>query len=247
MNTKNTMIKRIILLKLVLCNIVFSSFAQDTIPYSIPKLYGFENIEKDTISNSKVLEKVFENLYLSKQLPHKTAFFHLGDSHLQADYISHTIRTELQKKFGNAGRGLISPLKIAKTNEPFNFLTESKNNWKRQFIISKKINQPIGVTGLSISSKDTLGSVKIKTFNTDSIDYSYNIIRVFNDPDSSFTLSISDTLNNWQNLNNLNSETTFSSTKSQNTVFLNFSKTSINQNKVLLYGFSAENNKPGIL
>jgi len=247
MNIKNTMIKRIILLKLVLCNIVFCTIAQDTIPYSIPKLYGFESIEKDSISNSKELDKVFETLYLTKKLAHKTSFFHLGDSHLQADYISHTIRTELHKKFGNAGRGLITPLKIAKTNEPFNYLTESKNIWKRQLIISKKINQPIGITGLSILSKDTIGSIKIKTFDTDSINYSYNTIRVFNDPDSSFTLSISDSLNEWQGVNNLNAEPTFNSIKSNNTVFLNFSKRGINQNKVLIYGFSVENNKPGIL
>jgi lysophospholipase L1-like esterase len=247
MNIKNTMIKRIILLKLVLCNIVFYSNAQDTIPFSISKLYGFENIDKDTISNSKVLDKVFEELYLTKQLSKKTIFFHLGDSHLQADYISHTIRTELHKKIGNAGRGLITPLKIAKTNEPFNYLTESKNNWKRQFIISKKINQPVGITGLSILSKDTIGTIKIKTFNTDSIDYSYNTIRVYNEPDSSFAISISDSLNEWQNVNNLNSELTFNSIKSQNTVFLNFTKTSLNQNKVLIYGFSVENNQPGIL
>ena len=131
------MTKRIILLNLILCKLVFNSFSQDTSSYIIPQLYGFEKIEKDSISNIDKLSTLYECLFLSKTKNSKTSIFHIGDSHLQADYISHTIRTSLQKEFGNAGRGLILPLKIAKTNEPFNYLTQSSNNWKRQFIISK--------------------------------------------------------------------------------------------------------------
>jgi lysophospholipase L1-like esterase len=247
MNIKNTMIKRIIFLKLVLCNIVFYNQAQDTINYILPKLYGFERLDSDSISNLEHLDVIYENLFLTNSKTDKTVFFHIGDSHIQADYITHTIRTQLQKKFGNAGRGLISPLKIAKTNEPFNYLTTSNNNWKRQFIISKKINQTIGITGVSITTKDTIGTVKIKTFNTDSIDYSFNTIRLYYDSDSSYSISIIDSLNFWNPEKKQNIFQTFKSNNLQNTVTINFTKTNVNQNKVLFHGFSLENNQTGIL
>jgi hypothetical protein len=241
------MIKRIIFLKLVFCNIVFYTYTQDTITYSIPKLYGFENLEKDTISNLRFLNELYESLYQIKQGKKNTVFFHIGDSHLQADYISHTIRTVLHKNFGNAGRGLVTPLKIAKTNEPFNYLTQSNNNWKRQFIISKKITQPIGISGLSILTKDTFGTVKIKTFNTDSLDYSFNTLKVFSKPDSSFTISVSDSTNNWKSMTKNTDFQTFSTSNYFNTAFLNFTKTNPSQNNFLLFGVSLENNNPGIL
>lgn len=52
-----------------------------------------------------------------------TAFtiVHIGDSHIQADVLSGTVRNNLQKKYGNGGRGLIVPLKIAGTNEPYSY------------------------------------------------------------------------------------------------------------------------------
>ena len=241
------MIKRIILLNLILCNLVFNSFSQDTSAFVIPKLYGFENLEKDSISNINKLNSLFESLFLSKTDKTTTSFFHFGDSHLQADYITHTIRTSLQKKFGNAGRGLISPLKIAKTNEPFNYLTVSPNNWKRQFIISKKIIQPIGISGLSILSKDTIGSLKVKSFNTDSLDFSFNKMKIYLDNDSSFTASIKDSTNEWKEISTNNYEKVFVSKFNTNETTLLFNKSAANQNKINLFAFDLENGQPGIL
>lgn len=241
------MTKRIILLNLILCKLVFNSFSQDTSSYIIPKLYGFEKIEKDSISNIDKLNSFYECLFLSKTKNSKTSIFHIGDSHLQADYISHTIRTSLQKEFGNAGRGLILPLKIAKTNEPFNYLTQSSNSWKRQFIISKNIQQPVGIGGLSILSKDTVGSIKIKTFNTDSLDFSFSRIKLLYDKDSSFTISIKDSINEWKYMKYNNSENDFFSNHKTNDALILFNKTDINQKKVIIYGINLENNNPGIL
>ncbi len=241
------MIKRIILLNLILCNLVFNSLSQDTSAFIIPKLYGFENVEKDSISNSNKLNSLFESLFLTKTSKTTTSFFHFGDSHLQADYITHTIRTSLQKEFGNAGRGLISPLKIAKTNEPFNYLTQSSNNWKRQFIISKKIAQPIGISGLSILSKDTIGSLKVKSFNTDSLDFSFNKMKIYLDNDSSFTASIKDSTNEWKEISTNNYEKVFVSKFNTNETTLLFNKSAANQNKINLFAFDLENGQPGVL
>ena len=50
----------------------------------------------------------------------KVVVVHICDSHIQADYFSGTMRELLQRKFGNAGRGLVFPYRAAKTNEKMN-------------------------------------------------------------------------------------------------------------------------------
>lgn len=51
----------------------------------------------------------------------KFSIVHIGDSHIQADVMTGTVRNNLQNKFGNGGRGLIVPLKIAGTNQPSSY------------------------------------------------------------------------------------------------------------------------------
>lgn len=222
-------------------------FSQDTSNYLISKLYGFENINGDSISNIEELDEIYESLYVLKNSERtQISFFHIGDSHIQADYITHTIRTNLQKQFGNAGRGLIIPLKIAKTNESFNYSVQSKNNWKRQLIISKKITLPIGVTGATIQTRDSVGNVKLKTFNTDSLNYSFNKIQLIYDKDSSFSFWFSDTLSKWQKDSSFNT-TVFSSSTPTNQIYLEYEKSNSTQSKFTLFGFNVTNQSSGLI
>lgn len=241
------MIKRIIICILLINNVLTNSytFSQDSLNFVIPKLYGFENIEADSIYNSEKLAPLYEALYLLEKKADKISFFHIGDSHLQADYISHTIRTNLQKKFGNAGRGLISPLKIAKTNEPFNYLTQSNNNWRRQLIISKKITFPIGISGVTIHSRDTIGKISIKTFDTDSLNYSFNKITLLHQPDSAFTLQVKDSISFWSNKSDNPSIFTF--TKNTHSLDIHFQKNDSIQKNITFFGGILENDSAGIL
>ncbi len=241
------MIKRIIICILLINNVITNNltFSQDSLNFVIPKLYGFENIDADTFCNSQKLNPIYEALFQLENTPSKIAFFHIGDSHLQADYISHTIRTNLQKKFGNAGRGLISPLKVAKTNEPFNYLTQSSNTWKRQLIIAKKSTLPIGISGVTIQSKDTVGNITIKTFNTDSLDYSFNKITLFYHPDSAFSINIVDTNSIWTKNNT--SKATFKSSQNTQIIDIQFQKKDSTQNNFTFFGCNLENDSSGII
>lgn len=47
---------------------------------------------------------------------------------------------ELQKTFGNAGRGLIVPLKLAKTNEPRDYSIISDIDWDFPDVLGKYNN-----------------------------------------------------------------------------------------------------------
>ncbi len=80
---------------------------------------------------------------------------HIGDSHLQPDILSSTLRTHLQNHFGNAGRGLIVPLKLAKTNQPSDYAITSQNVWKSARMIRSTERLQAGVGGNVIYTLNT--------------------------------------------------------------------------------------------
>ncbi|MCH5325790.1 MAG: hypothetical protein J1E29_01140 [Duncaniella sp.] len=94
----------------------------------------------------------------------------IGDSHIQADISSGTTRDLLQYDFGNAGRGLVSPLKISGTNEPSNYFFQSRNSWIPVKLMSSTWRQTVGFTGCSIrpsssSSEFTIGTSEKDDYN----------------------------------------------------------------------------------
>lgn len=72
---------------------------------------------------------------------------HIGDSHLQPDILSGTLRTHLQAHFGNAGRGLVVPLRLAQTNQPVDYAITSQNLWKASRMIRSSERLQAGVGG----------------------------------------------------------------------------------------------------
>lgn len=94
---------------------------------------------------------------------------HIGDSHLQPNNLSGMTRYQLQKEFGNAGRGLIFPYTLAKTNGPKDYIFSSNVTWTSSWI-TKPTSQSIGLTGISIRSTTTSGAIKWST-GTDTLSY----------------------------------------------------------------------------
>ncbi|MBO5054113.1 MAG: hypothetical protein J6C44_07805 [Muribaculaceae bacterium] len=76
----------------------------------------------------------------------------IGDSHIQAEFITNCLRDSLQKHWGNAGRGLISPLKLAGTNQPVNYTITSpldKSHWTQTRLLKYPWPAHPGMTGIS--------------------------------------------------------------------------------------------------
>ncbi|MCD8177841.1 MAG: hypothetical protein LUE98_10590 [Tannerellaceae bacterium] len=46
---------------------------------------------------------------------------HLGDSYIQAGFLTGRVMRLLHAEYGNAGRGWIAPFKLSKTNEPLDY------------------------------------------------------------------------------------------------------------------------------
>lgn len=88
---------------------------------------------------------------------------HIGDSHVQADINTGTTRELLQYDFGNAGRGLISPLRICGTNQPTDYVFQSSNTWNTVRLMSNTWNQTVGFTGTSIRPSSSTSELTIGT------------------------------------------------------------------------------------
>lgn len=73
------------------------------------------------------------------------------------------MRENLQREFGNAGRGLIVPLKLAGTNEPPDYAITSPNSWNRSNCITRAATEEPGMSGMSIVTYDRHIELDIKT------------------------------------------------------------------------------------
>ena len=60
---------------------------------------------------------------------------HIGDSHIQAEIGTSVTRELLQLDFGNAGRGLLSPLRLSGTNQPTDYAIESGSTWTAEKVM----------------------------------------------------------------------------------------------------------------
>lgn len=66
---------------------------------------------------------------LSAQRETPVSIVHIGDSHLQAETPTMELRRKFQTRFGNAGRGLVSPLKMSGTYQPIDYTISSTGKW----------------------------------------------------------------------------------------------------------------------
>ena len=88
---------------------------------------------------------------------------HLGDSHVQADINTAVTRELLQYDFGNAGRGIITPLKLSNTNQPTDYVLSSPDNWSAVKLMSRDWPYTMGFTGTSIHPSMQRSSIRVAT------------------------------------------------------------------------------------
>ena len=92
--------------------------------------YNFLQQEEHLIENAAYLEPLFKKLYLQRvQGGQKISIVHIGDSHILGNYLTREVRERLQRAFGDAGRGLVFPYKLAGSNGPRDFLVETNARW----------------------------------------------------------------------------------------------------------------------
>jgi lysophospholipase L1-like esterase len=222
---------------------------------SIKLKYKFIKTEKNRLEgDSTALFPFFEKL---NQLAHneklKVVVVHIGDSHLQADHFPGILRTSLQRQFGNAGRGLVTPFKVGRTNEPISYKSSSNTRWQARRIVNEKDSLPIGISGLTIKNDDYKSNLMITTFNKDGLDYSFNKITLFHQKGlQHYNFIVCDSLSCFQAAIDAQQDTltefTTVNVKPANCIVFNIdNQDTLVHKTALIYGLLLENEKPGVL
>ncbi len=236
--------------------IISSSSAQTTDSLSYEK-YKFIALDKNKIENDFTSLKLFyEKLYLLEQKKStRINITHIGDSHIQADFFSGTIRQQLQLKYGNAGRGLIFPYRVAKSNEPASYKTTTNTKWdaKRNVFFEKPL--PIGISGFTIETNDSLAEIDLKIKDQPGLDYSFTKFTLFHQRGlNNYDITVCDSINcekgvfksSDKSINGFTSELKFDKPMRE-IILRNKNADTANQHSTRIYGMLLENDSSGIL
>jgi lysophospholipase L1-like esterase len=119
------------------------------LPSSTPPLQDVFNV----VSNASALDGFFEKLVaLKRRNVEQVSVVHIGDSHLQAGSLSSCVRKPLQQYFGNRGRGLVFPYRMAKSNSPHDIVCSSNNSWTYNRLTRYDTAHRPGISGFVVKT-----------------------------------------------------------------------------------------------
>lgn len=246
---------RFLAITILLC-IAHGLFAQETGADTIgPGEYAFINYEADTLSNPLELQSFFNKLLkLESGDSCQLSIVHIGDSHIQADFLTRQVRMDFQHRFGNAGRGLVFPLRVAGTNEPTDYHSATNVDWATAKIVGSGRDPEPGVSGISVRSAENGSYIDITTLNHDDLDYAFDQVTLIHPKDSlQYDCRIMDSppkagyLMASADLENGSYQTWVPFTQPTNYVRIQAEQTSESQDAFTLNGLILRNSLPGIL
>ena len=221
-------------------------------PYDIPR-YDFinYNLNKITFPGDSTIYMNFMANYsgLIRNGRGQLSIVHIGGSHLQADVYSHRIRERLQTfvQGSNGGRGLIFPYSVARTNNPSNYNVSYTGRWVSCRNVEKKKSCTLGLSGISVTTYDTISSITITFPKNNTISYDFNRVRIFYLDDSlSYNCSIHTSVSG-RRVDNHNGVETWEFQTYADSLVLNFSKTDSLQERFTLFGISLGTDDPGMI
>lgn len=179
--------QRMALLALAVCSGFSLLYAQapvvvEEIPQTEP--YVFLHEELNSITNAEAgLSQFYAKLdELRQGKRSRVTIVHIGDSHIQADAFSGTLRKALQNEFGCAGRGLIFPYRVAGTNGPDDVRSESNTAWESRRV-ARNGSLPIGASGITLRTTDPNFVLKLslRDAQANGLDNRFNKVTLFTD------------------------------------------------------------------
>ncbi|MFZ4798202.1 MAG: GDSL-type esterase/lipase family protein [Bacteroidia bacterium] len=207
---------------------------------------SFVNDDKNVIANSVFLSSFYHKMILVKDSNAQVHILHIGDSHLQADFLTEQVRKLFNS---NAARGLIVPYKVAKTNSSYMYTTKSNSNWQGKRCTKTENPLPIGIGGITIQTTDDSARIVITTKD----EKGFNCFKIFHQNDeTAFDFSVFD--NNGNALlpqaysqNKKDFETVFYSNEMIYSVTVQNKKIDNFQWQSLIYGMYVSNGKSGVV
>ncbi|NOQ27873.1 MAG: hypothetical protein GQ564_21130 [Bacteroidales bacterium] len=124
---------------------------------------------------------------------------HIGDSHLQAGFVTEKIKQNLFQYYSEindyTAPGFIFPYTIAQTNNPFFYKVNYTGNWEWCKNVDSEKTCKLGLSGITVRTKDSITSFSIKMQNekyTYPHKYFFNKIKIFHNNESSIDIKVND-------------------------------------------------------
>lgn len=243
--------KYILSILLFICSLGFAS-AQDY-PYDVTQ-YPFVDYSKSRLIFGKDSSR-FNRLYTKMDSmiiygKSSMSVVQIGASHTQADIFSNQMRYRLQKFHpGLVGaRGFVFPYKMCKSNNPSNYVIKYSGIWTTCRNVEWKRTCELGISGASATTHDSTASFIISMNPKNPIAYDFNVLKVFTAPRLGMydIEPIPDMGPYTVQRDTARGCITFTFRKYQTVASLRLRKTDPLQSEFTLYGFSLENDNPGI-
>ena len=131
---------------------------------SLTTLYPFLRTDSNHFSgNTASLLPLFRKLDRIRNGSNEQAVIvHLGDSHVQAGAFTAPLRDSLQARYGNAGRGMIFPYRLAKSNGPGGYISRCDTPWVYGRNATVKKPLPTGLAGFTLRSVKSSASFTVE-------------------------------------------------------------------------------------
>jgi hypothetical protein len=164
---------------LILLIFLFSTnfYSQEVTQWKIESVDSLKINKIENYNNSNLILFIDKLKRLKNRTLNKNVhIIHIGDSHIQGDVFTNTIKNSLENHFGKGGVGLFFPYKLANTNGNSNQIITSKNNWISKRITSNLGQLNSGLMGYVIQTKDS--SVQLNILSKNDL-YGFNKIKIF--------------------------------------------------------------------
>lgn len=220
-----------LILLIVFINPIFGKLdIQDTIPkYSFIRY----DLNKISIKDSTTLSPFFEKVWqFESEGKGKARILQIGDSHIQAGYFSHQVRTCFHEGLGcgTRERGFVFPFGMAQTNGPLNFGAVYTGKWAGYKSANSRHLKKWGVSGITAVTSDDTTTLKIYTNNRTFDAYRFDRIRLFFRDDSlAYTIKLKSELDsNIAAVNDsLGSHLEYNLKRTADTIYFTFIKDSL--------------------
>jgi lysophospholipase L1-like esterase len=130
--------------------------------------YAFLRQDDNQVENAGYLEPLMQKLHEQRTRGgQKVSIVHLGDSHILGNFLTREVRARLQNAFGDAGRGLVFPYRLAGSNGPKDYLIETNNKWHGancNRIVAPET--PFGISGFTVQSNNVNAGLTIRLRDT---------------------------------------------------------------------------------
>lgn len=176
-------------------------------------------------------------------------FLHLGDSHIQAGFLTETLNRSLTELLtpGCGSRGFLFPYRIARSNTPPFYSIRYSGTWQYCRIVGKDPCSDAGLAGYVATTTDTIADLHLKLKQGGMV-YDFNRLRLFHSDDSGrFVISLPALAGHYQSESGQAGILTLVLDQYVDSLWIRIEKKDTLPGRYTLYGLEVQNGDPGIV